>query len=689
MASESMTPTELHEEALRLHRAGRTAEAEAIYLKVLDAEPGRADVYGHLAVLSIEKGAFPEAEARARKATELDPSDAGGWNNLGTVKACQGDLAAAAELWRKALELEPDGADLHANLGKALRGLGLDGEAKVHLARSLELAPERGTAALDLAGLLAAEGRLEAAADLLAKHAGSEPEAWLALGGLQAQRGLWAEAEAAYRVAMRLAPQSADAHLGLAALFQSAGAPAEAFDAAERVLYAHPEHPGAYAALGRALQALGRVEEAVDAFASAANLDLNNPGLHHRLLSLLRRDPRQSEASLAEAHVRWGRLAGASAVGLSEPAQPADRNPERRLKVGYLSSDFGHTPGSRVLAAILGAHDPAQVEVFGYGDVAQADEASEALAARCGTFRNLSGLTNVQAAAAIRQDGIDVLVDLAGHTPGGRAAALALAPAPVQVAGPGYDCTRGLVALTHRLTDAAADPLGAESYGPESILRLDRAALAYLPFPEAPDPGPLPALANRYLTFGYFGPLDRLHDGILEAWALLLAKVGGARLSLPALPADPRSRSLWIARLEQAGLDLDRLGFRPVPESLAQHLAAYTRVDVALADFPQPTPAALCEALWMGLPVLGLERRTHAFRPGLGVLAPLGFGAWMPDSAGALAAQGVILASDAGALAQLRASLRGRMQASPLLDATGFARALEGVYRTLWISALS
>lgn len=689
MASESMTPTELHEEALRLHRAGRTAEAEAAYLKVLELEPGRADVHGHLAVLSLEKGAFQEAEGHALKATELDPANAGGWNNLATVKACQGDLPAAADLWRKALGLEPEAADLRANLGKALRALGLDAEARTHLDKALELAPGNGAAALDLAGLMAAEGRIDEAAELLVRHAGSDPDAWIALGGLQHRRGLLPEAEAAFRTALRLSPQAWDAHLGLADLYLSAGAPAEAFDAAERVLYARPEHAAAYAVLGRALQALGRVEEAVDAFASAANLDLNQAGLHHRLLSLLRRDPRQSEASLAESHLRWGRLAAASAVGLAEPAQPSDRDPQRRLRVGYLSADFGRTPGSRVLAALLDGHDRAQVQVFGYADVTRPDELTEALAGACDTFRNLAGLDDLQAAAAIRQDRIDVLVDLAGHVPGGRLAALALAPAPIQVAGPGYGCTHGLTALTHRITDAAADPVGAESYGPESLLRLDRPAVAFRPFPKAPEPGPLPALTNRFLTFGFFGPLDRLHDGVLEAWALLLSKVGGSRLSLPALPADPRSRSQWLARLEQAGLDAERLGFRPAPESLDQHFAAYRGVDVALAEFPHPTPGALLEALWMGLPVLGVETRAQAFRTGLPVLAPLGFEAWMPASAGAMAAQGVVFASDAQALATLRAGLRAQLQASPLLDGAGLARALEGAYRTLWVSVLS
>ncbi len=688
MASESMTPTELHEEALRLHRAGRTAEAEAAYLKVLDLEPGRADVHGHLAILCLEKGVFDTAETHALKATELDPAGAGAWNNLATIKAAQGDLRSAAEVWRKALDLEPDAADVHANLGKALRLLGRTEEARPHLEKSLELAPGNGRAALDLAGLLAGEGRAAAAIQLLSEQAGSDPEAWIALGSLQAAQGRLPEAEAAYRRALRLAPQAAEAQLGLGRLMLTAGAPAEAFDAAERVLYSQPEHPRAFALMAHALQALGRVEEAVDAWASAANLDLDNPGLHHRLLSLLRFDPRQSEASLAEAHARWGRLAGASAVGHSDPVRPQDRDPGRRLRVGYLSGDFGSTPGSRILAALLESHDPGAVEVFGYGEASTEDALAADLATRC-TFRNLAGLGNTETAAAIREDRIDVLVDLAGHAPGGRAGALALCPAPVQVAGPGYGCTRGLTALTHRLTDAAADPLGAESHGPESLLRLDRPALAYRPFAEAPEPGPLPALANRYLTFGYFGPLDRLHDGVLEAWSLLLAKVGGARLSLPTLPEDPRTRSQWLARLEQAGLDLDRLGFRRPPTSLAEHLAAYTRVDVALAAFPHPSAGSLLEALWMGLPVLGVESRGQAFRTGLAVLAPLGFEAWMPSSPGAMAAQGVVFASDAAALATLRAGLRDRLQASPLLDGKGLARALEHAYRTLWVSALS
>jgi predicted O-linked N-acetylglucosamine transferase (SPINDLY family) len=684
-----MTPTELHEEALRLHRAGRAAEAQAAYRKVLDLEPGRADVHGHLAILALEQGAFEEAETLARRATELDPGQASAWNNLATIQAARGDLQAAVALWQRAVDLEPEAADLRANLGKALRGLGKPAEAREHLEKALALAPGNGSAALDLAGILAAEGRGAEAADLLGRHAGGDPEAWMALGDLQAGAGRFVEAEAAYRTALRVSPRTAEAHLGLANLYLSADAPAEAYDAAERMLYARPDHPGAYVALGRALLALGRVEEAVDAFASAANLDLGSASLHHRLLALLRRDPRQSEASLAEAHVRWGRLAAASAVGLSEPAQPADRDGQRRLRVGYLSADFGRTAGSRVLAALLEGHDRSQVEVFGYGDVPSPDSATEDLAAACDAFRNLSGLDDLQAAAAIRQDRLDLLVDLAGHAPGGRLAAVALAPAPVLVAGPGYGCTSGLPTLTHRLTDAAADPLGAESFGPESVLRLDRPALAYKPLPGAPEPGPLPALANRFLTFGYFGSLDRLHDGLLEAWALLLAKVGGSRLSLPALPAHPRTRSQWLARLEQAGLDPDRIGFRVPPADLDQHFQAYRAVDVALAEFPQASPGTMLEALWMGLPVLGVEVRSQAFRPGLGVLAPLGFAAWMPDSPGAMAAQGVILASDVHALAALRAGLRAKLQASPLLDGPGLARALESAYRALWVSALS
>jgi predicted O-linked N-acetylglucosamine transferase (SPINDLY family) len=329
------------------------------------------------------------------------------------------------------------------------------------------------------------------------------------------------------------------------------------------------------------------------------------------------------------------------------------------------------------------------VEVHGYADVPAPDETTAALAGRCAGFRNLAGLSDQAAADAIRADGLDILVDLAGHVPGGLPSVFAYTPAPVQIAGPGYDCTRGLPALTHRLTDAATDPLGAETYGPESILRLDRPALAYIPFPEAGEPGPLPALTHGHLTFGYFGPLDRLNDGVLEAWAMMLAGLRGSRLSLPALPADPRTRALWLGRLENAGLDLDRIGFRPAPDSVEAHLAAYGTVDIALADFPQPSPAALCEALYMGLPVIGVERRTHAFRPGLGVLAPLGFEAWMPATPRELAHLAQSFALHLPGLAALRSSLRARLQASPLLDAPGLARALEATYRALWASALS
>jgi len=689
MVQESMSLTALHDEAQRLQLAGLDAEAGGACPKVLETEPDRADILRQLTVLSLAKGDLAEAEARGLRAAELDGADVEAWNNLGTIRAGQGDLAAAVEHWRKALDCAADTPVVHANLGKALAQLGQPEPAEQHLREALKGDAREWTNLLALAGLLQAGGREAEAVELLGTYTGPEPEVWLSLARLQTRRGAFAEAEVAYLAALRTSPHHPEGHTGLANLFLAAGAPGEALDAAERVLFAHPEHAGARAVLGRALAALGRVEEAVDAFATAANRDLNNANLHHRFLTLLRRDPRQTETTLAEAHVSWGRLVGAAVGQRQVPAAIADRDPARKLKVGYLSADFARTQGSHVLGAFLLAHDSAQVEVHGYADIPMPDETTAALAGRCASFRNLAGLSDQAAADAIRADGLDILVDLAGHTPGGLPSVIAYTPAPVQIAGPGYDCTRGLTALSHRLTDAATDPLGAETFGPETLLRLDRPALAYIPFPEAGEPGPLPALTHGFLTFGYFGPLDRLNDSVLESWAIVLAGLRGSRLSLPALPADPRTRALWLGRLESAGLDLDRIGFRPAPESVEAHLAAYATVDIALADFPQPSPSAMCEALYMGLPVIGVERRSQAFRPGLGVLAPLGFEAWMPANARelSLVAQGFAL--HLPGLAALRASLRDRMEAAKLLDAPGLARALEATYRALWASALS
>jgi predicted O-linked N-acetylglucosamine transferase (SPINDLY family) len=370
------------------------------------------------------------------------------------------------------------------------------------------------------------------------------------------------------------------------------------------------------------------------------------------------------------------------APGAPRPT-PRDPDPERRLRVGYASPDFANHSCSYFLAPPLAAHDRAQVQVFAYSDVAVPDGITAAFRGLDLVWRDMAGKDDDAFLAQARDDGIDILVDCAGHTTGNRMGAFARRGAPVQVTWLGYPGTTGLDVFDARLVDCETDPDGAPASEP--LVRVPGGFLAYLPPPYAPAPGPPPFARKGYATFGSFNNLPKLNPGTLDLWARAVAPVPEARLLVKARGLDEAPTAERVrGHLARAGLPPERVELRGFVDGVAAHIALYGEVDIALDPTPYNGTTTTCEALWMGVPVLTLAGDRHAGRVGASLLTHAGLADCVAGTPDQFVARAAALASDRGRLSDLRAGLRARLSASPLCDGPRLARELETVYRALW-----
>ena len=429
-----------------------------------------------------------------------------------------------------------------------------------------------------------------------------------------------------------------------------------------------------------ALESSWRGDEALAACREALRLHPDFAKLHTSYMTLLNRacaDP----ALILDAHRRW-----AERYAASHPADPPHGNPpqpERRLRIGYVSADFRQHAVSHFVLPLLEHHDPARMEVYCYSNTPKTDEITRRCEALASHWRDIVALPDAAAADLIRGDGIDILIDLSGHTSGNRLGLFARKPAPVQVTYLGYPATTGLAQMDYRLTDGRADPCGpSEPRYVERLLRMPHSLWCFAPPPRMPEVGPLPASGAGHITFGSLNSVFKLTRQQLALWSRLLLALPGSKLVLATVPAGaPRAR---IAReFEANGVDPARLEFHGFL-SWDEFWALHGRIDIALDTFPCNGGATTCETLWLGVPLVSLAGGVFLSRAGLSILTTVGLHELVAHSADEYLRIAADLAGDLARLAGLRAGLRERMRASPLLAAAAFTRDLENCYRAIW-----
>ncbi|HEY5291760.1 MAG TPA: tetratricopeptide repeat protein [Burkholderiales bacterium] len=538
-----------------------------------------------------------------------------------------------------------------------------------------------GAAALDQALACYQRREFDSAEELCRALLRGDPEhaaAHALLGALALVQGETAAAIASLERAVALEPGSYEYRCNCGEAYRRAGRLARAVACFHSALGIKHDDPAAWHNLALAQQALGNMREAILAFRKALALQGGDAGFHSGLLFTLGWCPGIDGEEILAEHRRWGAL---YADHLTDQAAPHENlaDPDKVLRIGYFTAE----PTPCFVEPFIAHRDRRRFQVIFYKNNAYMDEDVLRLRQMADGWRQVESMSDAEVAELIRRDGIDILVDMAGHTNGNRLLTFARKPAPVQVSYLGYLNTSGMKSIDYRITDSHADPPGvAERYHSERLIRLPHSLWCYRPPAAMPAPGPLPALTRGHVTFGSFNHFSKVNGQVRQLWAQLLQAMPNSRLLALGVPAGENRETMREAFVAQ-GVAADRIEIHGRLD-YAQYLRMYQETDIALDSFPYNGGTTTCDALWMGVPVVALAGQYGAARSGVSLLSVLGLGhliAATPERYVAIAQQ---LAANPGQLSTLRATMRERMRNSPLMDAPGFSRALETAYREMW-----
>ena len=679
--------------SLARYAEGRLADAEALLRLALSLSPAQPDGLRLVGLCAGRLGRHREALRLIGRAVRMRAGQHESYleslsvalSNIAVLQGREGDAATAAETCRTALALAPDHRDALANLAMLLRLQGRTMEAAQTWRRVTILAPEHGDAWREWGRTLVTLSRPGDAEPVLRRAAAllpADPDVQLLFGNTTLPTLNHRRIVEFYARSYRLVPDHGSAsNLALALLYQ--GRTEEGTAAAHRSAALRPDLAEVWMNVSSVVGHAGDSEAATHLNRRVLTLRPTHvKGFSNLLMVLQYLDIPPLE--LAAENRRFDALFGRPRAA-HHARHENTPDPERTLRVGYVSSDFRQHVASCFFEPLLAGHDPRRVLSVCYSDTPAPDAVTRRLIALSGAWRETGALNERELDALIRADGIDILVDLAGHSSGNRLTVFARRPAPVTATWLGYPDTTGLSTVDYRLVDAITDPPGpADALASETLFRLSSSFLCYRPPSGAPDPGPSPA-ASGVVTFGSFNRLAKVTPKAVALWAAVLNRTPGSRLLMKSLGLDDPTIRARVENMFRAnGVCSERLELVSWSPTWLAHLELYQRIDIALDTFPYNGTTTSCEAFWMGVPMIGLLGDRHAARVGASLLTRIGLPdllARTPEEYVAIAAR---LAADRERLATLRAGMRDRLRASPLCDATGFARQMENAYRTMW-----
>jgi predicted O-linked N-acetylglucosamine transferase (SPINDLY family) len=597
-----------------------------------------------------EQHRLDEAVITARALLLRQPGDAGVLGTLAVMLRQQGQLRASADCYAQAIALHPHNAQLHANYGLCLLALNEPQQALDMAQRALQLEPRHLGALINGGNALKALGRVD-------------------------------EAISAYRQALSINAQLLSALINLGALLNRQNQPAQAQIHAEQALAIEPDNADALLILGTALQKQDLLAGAIAAFRRVVALRPADAKTHTTLLFLLMHDEAQTPADLLAAHLRFADCFEAPLRG-KWPVHSNRREPDRRLRVGFVSGDLRNHAVAHFIEPVWANLDPALLDVWVYANHPREDAVTQRLRQQVPNWRRVDGLGDEQLAAQIQADGIDILIDLSGHTELNRLLTFARKPAPVQATWIGYPGTTGMSSIDYLICDPFNAPQGLyERYYSERFARLPSTG-AFAPAASAPPVNALPALENGYVTFASFNRVSKLGDSVVRAWSRVLQGVPDSRLLLAHVDSDALGQQL-IARFARHGIAPERL--RVLPRvSLNEYLALHQQVDIILDTWPYTGGTTSNHAVWMGVPVVTLRGPSRAHCQSAAVLGRTGLGDWVADDVEGFVGMAIRHTADLHALARLRAGMRDQWRASPWRQASTVARGLEAGVRVMW-----
>ena len=640
----------------------------------------------------LEQGALQEAENTCQEILKINPSDADAMYLIGIVAYLAGQYENAVNFLKRATTTRPDFAEAYYNLGLALNRSNKSKQAETAYRKAIELEPNNTDYYNNLGNLLVSLSRIEDSLQAFRQALDIQPDHANILnnyGAAPAATGENVAAIAAHQKAITADPEFGDAYNNLGNALLAEGNLSEAIEALQKATTLQPNHARAHNNLGNALLDAGRPGQAVQAYLRSLEIDPEQPRTHSNLLYCYQYDIDISASQLIDHHFDWDKSHAQSAA-LSHQKHANKRTPNRRLRLGFVSPDFGRHPVGYFLIKLLENLDDSQFETICYADRPDngtSDDLADRLRSSSTSWVNCYKYSDDKLADKIRGDKIDILFELSGHTKGNRLSLFALKPAPVQISwGIGYPGSTGLSAIDILLTDNHhVTPTENELFH-ERVVQMPDGVASYEPPAYAPPVSSLPVDSNGTITFGSFNQSRKINDAVLDSWAKILGAVADSRLLLKYTGLDDPAN---IARIEKAMTAHDVDPNRVISEGGEPHevfLERYNAVDIGLDTFPYSGGITTCEALWMGVPVITFPGAIIASRHATSHLSTIGLTDMIaPDLDGyfELASQ---LAQDPDRLREIRAQLRDQMASSPLCDGPKFAQNFGRIMTEIWVN---
>jgi predicted O-linked N-acetylglucosamine transferase (SPINDLY family) len=603
-----------------LYQQKRLVEAEPILELAITLLPKNAHVKNSLGNVYSELSKSREAVSVYQKAVELAPDFAIAWNNLGNAYCSCNQLENSISCFEKAISILPTYAAAHSNAAMTYRTAGRLEEAKESCLKALELQPDLTAALVNLSSIVRLQGHVS-----------------------------------------------------------------DSIVLCHDILNVYPNIAEVWSNLGDAYTELCAFDKGADAYISALALPVEKSNkfiqaVYSSLVFCLNYHPDLSAEAIYGAYQDYETRFGVP-LRLQWIVPVNARVPDKRLKVGYVSAGFSNSSCKYFLEPLMAHHDHRQIEVYAYSEQLRSDEYTERYQGYADHWISTMGLSDDELTEQIRRDGIDILVDISGHTEGHRLLVFARKPAPVSIHWLDFGYTTGLKAIDYYLCDQHTVPEGSEDLFSEKPWRLDSPPFSYRPSEGMGEVGALPALSKGYITFGTLTRSIRINYRVVRAWAALLKAVPGSRLVIDSGNfKGEEATTMMKQKFAEQGISEDRLdiGFHSPPWDLLR------TIDIGLDCFPHNSGTTLFEMLYMGVPFITIAGRPSVGTLGAGILEGVGHLEWIARNEEEYVEKGVQLANDVAQLARLRMALRGQMQASPVMDEVGFARSLEHAYRQMW-----
>jgi predicted O-linked N-acetylglucosamine transferase (SPINDLY family) len=658
--------------SMTLLSLGRNAKSLEYIRKAIELNPDNIDILNSYSIVLKNIGDYDKALEALNKVIANNPRYAAAYNNLGLIYATEKeDFRKAEQCFKTAIEVDPLVAEYHNNLGSLLYNINRSDEAIIVLKKALEIRPDYPDALGNLGNAFLLKGDLENAEKYNLQTLKIDAEnayAYYNLGVIERDRKNYSKSAEYTEKAIALAEE------------QSTKTPPLAPDIF-------------YNSMGIIYTDMGETDKGIAAYKKALNTT-HNPEIYSNYLLALHYNDSTSNAELFSEHKNWA-TKFAKTQKLTPTTTPSKQAENKKLKVGYVSGDFKAHSVSFFCREMIKNHNRDKFKIYCYSYVRKPDKITAEIKENSDTWRDIATLSNLEIANQIKQDEIDILVDLSGHTADNKLPAFTLKPAPIQVEYLGYPNTSGLAEMDYRIVDNYTDPASDETtdaQATENLFRMPNSFICYEPLEgSVPDVAEAPCLSDNGFTFGSFNNISKICDSVIKTWATILSRLPDSKLILKSKQtSDERVKNRLLEGFINNGAKEEQIIFISHAPTLYKHLEIYSRIDIALDTFPYNGTTTTCEAMWMGVPTLCLNGNRHSGRVGTSIIKNVGIDEhFLTYTIDEYIEQAVYLSKNTDIIASIRPNLRDKMAKSPLCDQNKFIIELEDAYQEMWRKYIS